>query len=915
MIKKLFRIILVAVLVAAIVLGVFFIKKYNTPVQPVMKMLPINSAFFIKTKDVQKLFKTLKDNTEYWDDLVEIESFNNLNMDYLKLDSTVLNQPKINEFIDGSTFILSAHNIGNSLNYLFLLNLKNVLEAENAEKYLNAYLGRIGNVVSKKYNRHKLYEFKNLNSTFYYAFVSGIFICSKNNILVEESIRQSDAEHSVLDQNGFIQVSETEGKFTDANIFLNLDKIPGVLSGKLSSRNSKIMESFASHANWIELDMNLKEDGILLNGFTSIDPYNFNYFNVFVNQEPVKFQAAKILPREVPAFVRFGVSDFTVFSKDYKKYEKQIGQSKRQDQLSDIKKQYDIDFEQLFSIFIENEFMLVYSTKLNSNNQNTPYCIINTKSKSLAENEITKFLKAHAKSNNKSFSKYYTQFSAEEDLKYKIYEFPESNICALVFGSFFQNVQANYFTFIDNYLIFAENKDILKSIIRESIIGNSLSYDVNFNTMTDNLSGKSNFLLYSNIPRSNKIILNNLNKSTGSDFESNKEVFNKFHSIGIQFLSNGEMIYNNIYLQYNPVKYKKATTFWESKIDDNFAFKPFFARNHYTNEKEIFLQDQTNAVYLVSNSGRILWKQRLNEEINSEIYQIDYYKNGKLQLLFSTKNYIHLIDRNGNYVDKYPVKLKSPATAGLALFDYSKNKEYRIFIPCSDKSIYLYDKRGKIISGWNFGKTESYVRHPVQHFVANSRDYIVFSDSLQVYILNRRGETRVKLSESIQISKNNTIYLEKAGNYRMVSTTARGEMVYIYFNGTVDKKKTIDLSPDHFFDYKDVDGDYEKDKIFIDQNELTVINSENEELFQYSFSENINEKPIYFLFPGYKGKIGIVSSKTNEIFLFNDNGSLYNGFPLRGNAPFSISRLNSKNNYLHLIVGDGNSFLLNYQLK
>ena len=56
-----------------------------------------------------------------------------------------------------------------------------------------------------------------------------------------------------------------------------------------------------------------------------------------------------------------------------------------------------------------------------------------------------------------------------------------------------------------------------------------------------------------------------------------------------------------------------------------------------------------------------------------------------------TANHIHLIDRNGNYVEKYPVKLRSPATNGLAVFDYDKNRDYRMFIAGSDrKDICLY---------------------------------------------------------------------------------------------------------------------------------------------------------------------------------------------------------------------------------
>ncbi len=61
-----------------------------------------------------------------------------------------------------------------------------------------------------------------------------------------------------------------------------------------------------------------------------------------------------------------------------------------------------------------------------------------------------------------------------------------------------------------------------------------------------------------------------------------------------------------------------------------------------------------NNIYLINSAGRILWKINIPEKIISEIYQIDFYKNNKLQLLFNTKNHVYLIDRNGNFTDGYP---------------------------------------------------------------------------------------------------------------------------------------------------------------------------------------------------------------------------------------------------------------------
>ena len=167
--------------------------------------------------------------------------------------------------------------------------------------------------------------------------------------------------------------------------------------------------------------------------------------------------------------------------------------------------------------------------------------------------------------------------------------------------------------------------------------------------------------------------------------------------------------------------------------------------NHQTGQNEVFVQDLNNNIYLINQVGRILWKVQLAEPINSEVFQVDYFRNGKLQLMFSTRNALYLIDRNGNHVEKYPVKLRSPATNGVAVFDYDGNREYRIFIACEDKHVYAYNREGNLLDGWEFGQSESEVTQPLNHFRIGDRDFLVFGDRYKTYILDRKGSTRVNV--------------------------------------------------------------------------------------------------------------------------------------------------------------------------
>ncbi|MBC7865533.1 MAG: hypothetical protein IAF38_21345, partial [Bacteroidia bacterium] len=188
------------------------------------------------------------------------------------------------------------------------------------------------------------------------------------------------------------------------------------------------------------------------------------------------------------------------------------------------------------------------------------------------------------------------------------------------------------------------------------------------------------------------------------------------------------------------------------KLDTNAVMSPKIVLNHKTGLEEIFTQDLNDNIYLISNTGKILWKKRLDGRIKSDIFQIDFFQNNKLQFLFNTEKAIYLIDRNGNYVQGYPLQLPVAATNGINVFDYEKNRDYRIVYSGADKKIYIYKASGKLVEGFDFKGTEDSVTVPLQWERINFKDYLIaFDKGGAVYGLGRKGENRLSVSEKIPI--------------------------------------------------------------------------------------------------------------------------------------------------------------------
>ncbi|MCK4662390.1 MAG: hypothetical protein KAT68_05970 [Bacteroidales bacterium] len=915
MLKKTIKFLIIIAFFGTLVYGYYFIKKINTPVQTAINAVPVNSAIIIEINNLRNIFDEINENNQIWNELKHLPKIFEIDNNLTYFDSIISNNEKAHDILKNKQVIISGHLLGKQkIEYLYLISLKNIYEETLFKKLISGLIPKNANLSKRQYNKVSIYKAeiqKGKNRIeFYYAFSKGVFITAYSSILIEEAIRQLDIKNSLMLKENFINVSKTAGKNVFGNIYINFKSFQKFISIILNDNYKNYISSYTNFADWMELDVNLKKDAVLLNGFSSFNEHD--YLNVFIQQEPQKIDFYKLLPLNTSTFIALGINNYLAYCENYNQFLKKSNKLKyHKSEKQKIKQKFNIDIQEWFNLFFENEVALVYTNDINQELGQNSYVIINTKSKSLAKKGLLKLVKT----NNKQ---QVYNYKIDEETIFLINKFPVNNLPEILFGNLFSNFESDYYTFIDNYIVFGNSIASLKKIIKANVLKTTLINDINYKEFTDFLSSKSNFFFFTNIPLSVELYQVYSNKKLNEIINESTDVFQKFYALGFQFSSSKSMIYNNLFLKYNPVYKEQSKTIWESKLDTSIIFKPKFVVNHYTKEKEIFLQDLNNNIYLINNSGRIIWKKNIYEKIISDVFQVDYYKNGKLQILFNTKSKIYLFDRNGNYVERYPIKLQSPAVNGISLFDYEKNKDYRIFVACKNKKVYAYDIKGKTISGWKFNSAERNIISKIQHFVANNKDYIVFSDEMNTYFLDRRGNSRFSLNKNFSKSINNDFVFEKKtsrSDSRLVTTSNSGTIYYIYFNGKVEETKIADYNTGHYFDYKDVDRDGSKDYIFIDNNELQVINKKNKLLMSYKFENTLKCEPVYFLFPDNSGKIGVTDELNNHIFLFNDNGTLFKEFPLEGNTLFSIGKLKIKQDYFNLIVGNKDGYLLNYKIN
>lgn len=92
----------------------------------------------------------------------------------------------------------------------------------------------------------------------------------------------------------------------------------------------------------------------------------------------------------------------------------------------------------------------------------------------------------------------------------------------------------------------------------------------------------------------------------------------------------------------------------------------FKVTNCGTGKKNTLRQNPDNTIELIDEKGKSLWKVKLSGRLCGRVYEVDYYKNRKIQFLMCEGKNLHLIDRLGREVGGFPMRLAAPATDGLS---------------------------------------------------------------------------------------------------------------------------------------------------------------------------------------------------------------------------------------------------------
>ncbi len=713
-------------------------------------------------------------------------------------------------YLEGETSGLLALSISDTTNFDFTFIITDSTATVNLDSIINK------TVESISYQNYSFKKYQIEETTFFSSNIRGADVLSSSQQILENIIEN-------LDTNNFPSPLEKLYKITNAygqhHLWVNLNEVDALLNHLFNETDD--IQKLSEYADWVSLDLNLDNDGLLLNGI-GIANDSTDYLSLFSSTKPRASITPALVPKDVSIFKSYNITDYPLFALNREQY---LNSGTVKDSLLNA-------IEEIGLAEVDNEQIVLLQT--------------------FGTATIDDYLTTITSSS--------IEYQGSEILKIQPTSFLTDYLNPII-----TDFNPSYASIIENTFVFSATEETIKKVINSHKSGEVL-YNTTLlkNTQDITTSASSIFTVASSMGLQKSLSEYNLNEIGNFLKRTNL----KDYIFGSQIVADNAFFHVSYFakkISERPSN-RSVVSLFDFQTDAAIATTPQFVKNHRTNKQEIVVQDENNVLYLISNKGKIIWKKELASAVQGKIHQIDIYKNGKLQLAFTTNNEFLVLDRNGKEVQPFTIKHEGGNLNPLAVFDYDGKKDYR-FVVTQGTRVFMYNNKGKIVSGFKYKKAESDILGPPQHFRINRKDYLCFKlANGQLKLLNRVGNVRVRVTEKIDFSENDI----KLYKNKFSLTTAKGVLYQIDTGGKIEKTN-LNLNADHGMDATS------KTLSIINDNILRIREK------KVALDLGVYAPPVIF-YLNDKIYVSVTDIQNQKSYLFDSQAKAIADFPVQGSS-------------------------------
>jgi hypothetical protein len=865
--------------------------------------IPAHALLVYEHSNLPSTYDQIKEEP-VWKNLSLIPQFLDLEAVLPRIDSVLNDSGTAASLFADAPFLSSLHRTGqNSFDFLMVLEINNMSQQGILSRVQEAYVK--GGYVKKTrtYLDFSITEItRSPEEVFSYILYKNYFVGSFTAYLVEDAVRalvsieDRSFEYNFPELFEVIKLKEDEG-----NLYLNLEQLEYFFTGFTKDPFNVPLGKSGY------LDLHISAQDIELDGFVYSNSNDF--LNQFKGISGSEFDLTEVISNDDAIITHYSFSDGQALRPQIKDY-LSSNQPKILNQRKDLIAQYDFDVEHVFNL-MDQELALGVRYK---GDEDIKTLYLEVKDSQDAYDFFRSISERHAiRSEDTLFLETYNGY---EILRLEVSEFP----MALV-GNHAGGFEECYFSVHRNYLIFTSSLPELKKQLNDIASENTWRKSLRKTRFLEKTNPEAGFSLYLNIPSVWPRFISNLKDPWKSIALRNDFVFKNFENISLQFSQVDEKFFTNAVIDLpnsNISGNQLLVQQNKAEFGGGLGTKPYLVRNHNGGDFEILVQDTLNHIYLVGSSFEVLWDQPINEPILGPVYQVDYYQNRKLQYAFITTSQIHLIDRNGDYLPGYPLSL--PGTDQLLQFnviDYDGSKRYRFGLTDPKGGIYLTNKSGEVLSGWDPLQFSSGFSSTPRHYRIGGTDVFVFiTENGEIDLRSRRGRSYPGFPVKAGSGIVGDFFLESGSRFnqtQLTVVTTEGQLLTIDLKANVIRREQLyKPAPNTHFE---IINDVGRDDFIIlrkTSNQYEILDKNLNLLFQKDYLEEEGFFIQYYNLSSSKEYVVIGNPSSSFIYLYDLNGRLVTNRPIQGDRELSMIYSGNKDELL-IYVTRGNQ-LIGYRI-
>jgi len=844
-----------------------------------LELISSDAIFIFETQQADYTLQELR-KQPVWTALSRFPAIQSLDSQLNSLDGLVGEQGFVTKTLRNKQVTVSYHAVGtDKFSLLYTLNFGSSSPQELLDK-LKSKAPKNTRFQTRKYSEREIYDVLNENNSIQWSItlLNNVLLVSSSSFVIEEAIRfylSEDASPISTKLGDNLPNQEGLGR-----LLLSSKGLAKLLAGVSEDKNSSTLQELQAADYLLALTLQFEDQQLLfkgpIQGLPAVD------FLPSVQAQLVEFE--NLISKRTHSITQINLKD---------SYETQ--------------KIFNSTFAPISTVSGEVQTRLIDRGFLDLLSGEQYY--LELKSGSPSEKNSALLIKTTKAEQAWELLKEYRDttdfYPTEQYLGNEILFFSEENFPAHLFNGRFIGFDQTYISLVDQLLVMSNSALGMRTLLDDYSQGNTWAKNPNETTLLTPAAGYSKTYL---LPRIWPTWVQSTNPTWNTFLQKYAAELQAFTSLALRIHQSSKGPEATLIINYTSegttqIASQKSFELASGKevvLPANLIYGPKAIKNFNDGTEDLVIQDQNHVLYVINSAGEQVFSQPLSGPILSEAFQIDYFKNGKLQLVLATSDRIYAIDRLGDPLPGFPKAIPGEKITHLSVLDYDQTLDYRYFIATEIGNLWLFDKMGKDLENWNpLPLGEPTNGAPFHVRVPGKGDFmVVLGISGELHFFSRKGESRNGPPLQLPAGIGSPLIFKKTGTPTLHTITTGGEVIEISFSGEILKKTQVQKTTrdDKFRELPDQKGNgtllvveqFSKIQFFDNQRALLVTLSLKGEQTWLG----------YFDFGSSRKIIAVTDRQQGLGYLYDLKGNLLISTPLQSEGEIQISHQPNQGQYL-----------------